>query len=191
MDFTLFVDLASFAGPNPWAIHADGPKDSAHKDKALLGHTNHKAGRGEAQKGGRPVSRISPPNLSTSPAPVTSSPSPRRTWSPRSESGERQFLLVFLGAPMLWRLTRLWIPDMKRAAPSEEPLDVSSGDSDSLSSDSDEDAAKIFGIPNTSKAAPANEGQHYSGDLLTSNLGFTLHLHVLLAVGCHIELYDF
>jgi hypothetical protein len=92
---------------------------------------------------------------------------------------------------MLWRLTRLWIPDMKRAAPSEEPLDVSSGDSDSLSSDSDEDAAKIFGIPNTSKAAPANEGQHYSGDLLTSNLGFTLHLHVLLAVGCHIELYDF
>ncbi|KAK3134147.1 hypothetical protein QOZ80_6AG0545530 [Eleusine coracana subsp. coracana] len=44
---------------------------------------------------------------------------------------------------------------MKRAAPSEEPLEVSSDDS--LSSDSDDEVGNAFRLPNSSKAAPAKE----------------------------------
>jgi hypothetical protein len=60
---------------------------------------------------------------------------------------------------------------MKRAAPSEEPLDVSAGDSDSLSSDSDDDSGNAFGLPKTSKAAVAKEGKSYSRDFFDSQLG--------------------
>ncbi|GJM97931.1 hypothetical protein PR202_ga14896 [Eleusine coracana subsp. coracana] len=45
---------------------------------------------------------------------------------------------------------------MKRAAPSEEPLEVSSDDS--LSSDSDDEVGNAFRLPNSSKAAQAKEG---------------------------------
>lgn len=59
---------------------------------------------------------------------------------------------------------------MKRAAPWEEPLEVSSDDS--LSSDSDDEAGKgkgdnAFGLPNSTKAA-APDGESYPSDLSLS-----------------------
>lgn len=79
---------------------------------------------------------------------------------------------------------------MKRAVPSKEPLDVSSDDS--LSSDSDDDVVNAFGLPNASKVAPAKEGEGYSGDFVGSRFrSHTLNMHVLLAVGCRVQLVDF
>ena len=49
----------------------------------------------------------------------------------------------------------MWVSDMKRAAPSLEPQDVSSGSS---SSDSDQEAGKGQG-GNVSKAAATAEGE--------------------------------
>jgi hypothetical protein len=60
---------------------------------------------------------------------------------------------------------------MKRAAPAEEPVELSSDDS--LSSDSDDEAGKgkgenFFRLPNSSKSAASAEGQSYFGDLSLS-----------------------
>jgi hypothetical protein len=52
----------------------------------------------------------------------------------------------------------LWVSDMKRTAPSEEPLDVSSGDSSG--SDADQEAGKGKG-GSVSKAAAAAGGESF------------------------------
>ena len=55
---------------------------------------------------------------------------------------------------------------MKRAAPVEEPVELSSDGS--VSSDSDDDAGKGFRLPNSSKSAASGEGESCLGDFFLS-----------------------